>query len=62
MASKAEAEVRKVARRLLEEAEFLRQEAQARGERFEFLDEEALVARLMRGTTNSPFLQRPIMG
>jgi hypothetical protein len=55
MASKTEAEAREIARRLLEEAEFRRQEAEARGERFESLDEETLVKKIMGGTTDSPF-------
>jgi hypothetical protein len=55
VAPKTEAEAREIARKLLEEAEFRRQEAEARGERFESLDEETLVKKIMGHTANSPF-------
>jgi hypothetical protein len=55
MAPKTEAEAREIARRLLEEAELRRKEAEARGERFESLDEETLVKKIMGLTANSPF-------
>jgi hypothetical protein len=55
MASKTAEKAREIARRLLKEGESVRQEAEARGERFESLDKEALLAKLMGRTTDSPF-------
>jgi hypothetical protein len=55
MAAKSEAEANKIAERLLEETEFLRQEAYERGERFETLTKEQLVNKLLGKTSKSPF-------
>jgi hypothetical protein len=62
MALKTEAEAREMARRFLEEAEFRRQEAEARGETFESLDEEALVKKIMGRAANTPRFQAQSMG
>jgi hypothetical protein len=62
MAPKTEEEAREIARRLLEEAELLRQEGEARGETIESLDEETLVKKIMGRTVNSPFLWLQQMG
>lgn len=62
MAPKTEAEAREIARRLLEAAEFRRQEAQARGENFESLDEETLIKKIMGRTANSPFFHTQSWG
>lgn len=56
MVAKTEAEAREIAKRLLQEIEFRGQEARARGERFEHLDEPALVRKLTGETANSPFI------
>lgn len=48
-------DVRSVARRIMAENEFREREAQARGDRFESLDEENLVRKLTGETSNSPF-------
>jgi hypothetical protein len=50
-----EDDARDTARRIMAGNEFLEQEARARGDRFESLDEENLIRKLTAETTNSPF-------
>lgn len=52
---RSEDEARKIAARLLEEIEFLRQEAAERGERFEALTREQLLGKIKGETSKSPF-------
>lgn len=62
MAIKTEAEAREIARRIMQETDFLGEEARARGERFERREEEALVAKLTEETTDTPFFNSQSWG
>jgi hypothetical protein len=62
MAAKSKREAEQIAKNLLEEAEFLRQEASERGERFEALGKEQLVSKLMREPLESPFFNAQSWG
>jgi hypothetical protein len=57
-----EDDARSIARRIMATNEFLAQEARARGDRFESLDEERLVRKLTAETTNSPFFNSQSWG
>ena len=52
---KTEAEAREIANRLMQEIDFRANEARARGERFEQLDEPTLMRKLMGEVGHSPF-------
>ena len=60
--AKSKREAEKIAETLLEEVEFLRQEAYERGERFEALTKEQLVSKLMSETSKSPFFNAQSWG
>jgi hypothetical protein len=62
MARKSKREAEQIADRLLAEAELLREEAHERGERFEALDKEQLVSRLMSEPLESPFFNAQSWG
>ena len=53
--AKTEAEVREIANRLMQEIDFRANEARARGERFEQLDEPTLMRKLTGEVAHSPF-------
>jgi len=53
--AKSEAEAREIANRLMQEIDFRANEARARGERFEQLDEPTLMRKLMGEAAHSPF-------
>jgi hypothetical protein len=62
MAGKSKREAEQIAERLLADAEFLREDAHARGERFEALDKQQLITKLMRDPLESPFFNAQSWG
>ena len=55
MAKKTQAEAKAIVSTLLQKAEFARQQAQERNERFEVLDEKRLLKKTMGKGSNSPY-------
>lgn len=55
MAAKTEDEANRIVESLLGKAEFLRQEASLRGDRFRARSKEQLLSKIMGQTSNSPF-------
>ena len=62
MAAKSKNDARKIAASLQKKAEFLKEEASKRGERFESLTDEELVKKIRGETSNSPFFSSQSWG